>query len=152
MHCHTLKQWKIKFKPDQHNSQTLACIFLRYTLTDFLKWAIFSIQSSYFKIILEITYGEIPYTSQDILPLNFRKSAVQFCVTCTKAARFCNSDLYFHTPPLMGSADGGQTTCLMDCLIPMFHESSLEQNKRKNRASGIQRSGKQRGYMACEGL
>ena len=24
MPCHTLKPWKIKFKPDQHNSQTLA--------------------------------------------------------------------------------------------------------------------------------
>ena len=45
----------------------------------------------------------------------------------------------------MSRADGGQTTCLMYCLTPMFHESSLEQNKRKNRASGIQRSGKQRG-------
>ena len=52
----------------------------------------------------------------------------------------------------LGSADGGQTTCLMDCLVPMFHESSLEQNKRENRASGIQRSGKQRGKQSMRGF
>ena len=49
-------------------------------------------------------------------------------------SRFCNIDLYFHTPPQHWAVQMGDKRNHLDCLIPMFHESSLEQNKRKNRA------------------
>ena len=66
-------------------------------LTNFLKWAIFTIN---FNRPISRSYSKSHmvkfHVSFEIsCLLNFTKSAVQFCVTCTKAARFSTATYTF---------------------------------------------------------